>query len=228
MASICPGVVRGRVMRFTRLDACGAPVIGSSTTSVTDGLISVAASPQYEGGDPIRILNANGDICIDAPGKPQLAQEDVTITLCQVNSDVLNIATGSPLVLDAATPTPNTVGFRKRCGNANAKFALEVWSEIPGAACTGGLAQYWYSLWPLITSAQFGDYTIENGALNIEFTASAFCGSPWGTGPYFVVNDATPAPSKLLTPIGANDLYHGQVTTLAPPTAACGVLALAP
>lgn len=227
MASQCPAVVRGRVMRVVKLDACGVPVVGASSASVTDGFISVAASPQYEGGDPIRVLNANGDLCINAKGKAQLAQEDLTITLCQVNPNVINLMTGAPLVLDNATPTPNTVGFRKQCGSANVNFGIEVWSEIANQACTTSNVQYWYSLWPLVTNAQYGDYTIENGAVNMVITGSAFCNSAWGTGPYNVVNSLPgPAPSKLLTPIGANDLYHGQVTDLAPPVSACGVVAI--
>lgn len=227
MASFCPGVIRGRVMRLTRLDACGAPVIGAATTVVTDGFISVARSDQYEGGDPIRVLNANGDLCINEPGKSQLAQEDLTITLCQVNSDAINIMTGAPLVLDAATPTPNTVGFRKRCGNADVRFALEVWSDVSGQACADGDKQYWYSLWPLVTNAQFGDDTIENGPLNIVLTASAFCNAGWDVGPYDVVPGALLVPGPLLTPIGAQDLYNGELTTIAPPVSACGVQALA-
>lgn len=226
MASICPAVVRGRTMRLTRLDACGVPVVGASTTVVTNGFISVAATDQYEGGDPIRVINANGDLCIDEPGKAQLAQEDLTITLCQINFDALNIMTGSPIVLDAATPTPNTVGYRKRCGNPDVRFALEVWSDISGQACTLATKQYFYSLWPLLANSQFGDYTIENGAVNLVVTASAFCGSGWGAGPYNVVNNAVPAAVPLLTPIGAQDLFHGQITTVAPPEASCGVLAL--
>jgi hypothetical protein len=227
MASFCPAVVRGRVMRLTRLDACGVPVIGASTTVVTDGFISVAATDQYEGGDPIRVLNANGDLCLDEPGKAQLAQEDLTITLCQVNFDAINIMTGAPLVLDAATPTPNTVGFRKRCGNADVRFALEVWSNVSGQACTAGAAQYFYSLWPLITNAQYGDYTIENGAVNMSITASAFCGSGWGVGPYDPINGALDVAGPLLTAIGPQDLYDGQITTIAPPASSCGVQALA-
>lgn len=227
MASTCPAVVRGRIMRLTRLDACGAPVIGASTTVVSDGFISVAASDQYEGGDPIRVLNAAGALCINEKGNSQLAQEDLVITLCQVNPDAINIMTGAPLVLDDATPTPNTVGFRKECGNAEVNFALEVWSDISGQECTVGSKQYWYSLWPLITNATYGDYTIENGAVNMVINASAFCASPWGVGPYDVINSGVvPAPGPLLTAIGASDLWHGQVTTLAPPVSACGVQAL--
>ena len=58
--------------------------------------------------------------------------------------------------------------------------------------------------------------------------ASAFCSSGRGVGPYDVIN-ALPgtAPAPLLTAIGADDLYHGQITTLAPPVSACGVQALA-
>lgn len=227
MATICPKVVRASVMRITRLDACGAPVVGSSSTVVSNGFIQVASSPQYESSDPIRITNANGELCINEPGKNNLAQVDNEIQFCGVLPNAFEIITGSPLVLDDTTPTPNTVGFRMECGPSNNKFALELWSQISGGSCSAGAASYWYSLFPLVESAQWGDFTFANDAVNFTITGSAFCGSPWGTGPYNVINTGvTPTPAHLLTAIGANDVYHGQVTTLAPPASSCGVAAL--
>jgi hypothetical protein len=227
MATKCPGLVRGRRFRFTKLDSCGAPVIGASSVVVTSGLISVAPSPQYEGGDPIRVQNAAGELCINDPGYAELAQEDLEITLCTVDPGIFSIAFGAPLVVDAATPTPNTVGFRKQCGNSEVKFALEVWTDVSGEACTSSAKPYGYFLWPLVTNAQYGDYTIENGAIQMTFTASAFCNSPWANGPYNVTLSALSAPGPLLSPITAADLFHFQETLVPPPAAVCGLQALA-
>lgn len=227
MATKCPGLVRGRRFRFTKLDACGAPVIGASSVVVTSGLISVAPSPQYEGGDPIRVLNAAGELCINEPGFSELAQEDLEITVCTVDPGIFSLTHGAPLVVDAATPTPNTVGFRKQCGNSETRFALEVWTDTTGEACTGGAKPYGYFLWPLVTNAVWGDYTIENGAVQMTFTASAFCNSPWGVGPYDVVLDAMAAPGPLLSAITSADLFHFQETPVPPPAAVCGLQALA-
>lgn len=222
MATFCPALVRGRRFRFTRLDACGVPVVGPSSSLVTSGLVSASPSPQYENTDPIRVLNAAGELCINEPGTVNFAQEDIELVFCKVDPTAFNMMTGAPLVLDDATPTPNVVGFRKQCGPVDERFALEIWSDVSGQPCTTGNKLYWYSLWPLLTNAQWGDATIENGAINFTITASAFCGSPWGVGPYDVINALPgPAPSPLLTAITADDLYHGQETDLAPPVADC-------
>jgi hypothetical protein len=226
MGTECPTVVRGVVWRLTRLDDCGVPVVGTSTT-VVGNFISIAKSPQYENSDPIRVTGADGGLCINEPGVVNLAQTDLTIILCTQDPDAINIMTGSPVVLDAATPTPNRVGYRQQCGKVTAKFAIEVWSEIGGQSCSGGAKKYYYTLYPMVTNAQFGDDTIENGANQLTITASAFCNSGWGVGPYDVVPDATNAPGPLLTAMAANQLSNFETTTVAPPTPACGAVALA-
>lgn len=226
MTTDCGPVVRGSVYRLTRLDACGVPVIGSSSTQVGT-FVSVARSPQYETSDPIRITAASGALCVDEPGIANLAQEDLTIIFCQHDPDAINIMTGAPIVVDAATPTPNKVGNRRQCGPSTAKFALELWATKSGQTCTTTTREYWYGLWPMVTMAQFQDDTFENGANQLTIQASAFCGGGWDVGPYDVVPGALLAPSPLLTPIASNDLFHWEWTTIAPPTAACGAVALA-
>lgn len=226
MATVCPSIVRGVVYRLTRLDDCGVPVVGAATT-VVGKFVSVAKSPQYEDSDPIRTLDASGDLCINEPGTTSLAQSDLTIILCVQDPDAINIMTGAPTVVDAATPTPNRVGYRQQCGKVTANFALEVWSEVGGQACVDGAKEYYYALYPFVTNAKFGDDTIENAANMLTITASAFCNSGWGVGPYDVVPGVADAPGPLLTPMGPADLDNFQVTTIAPPAPACGATALA-
>jgi len=227
MASRCPKVVRARRMRVTRLDACGVPVVGSSSKVVTSGIITVAASPQYESTDPITVINAAGELCVDEPGCAQLSRIDLEITFCEVNPDIFNIITGAPLVLDDATPTPNTVGFRIRSGGScDLASAIELWSDESGQACTTTTKAYWYSLFPFLKNTQWGDFEYGNENLSFVITGSVYPGNGWGVGPYNVINTSAPAPAPLLTALNVNDLYHGQETTLAPPAAACGATAI--
>lgn len=226
MATICWSSVRGIVWRLTRLDDCGVPVVGPSST-VTGSFVSIAVSPQYENTDPIRVTAADGGLCVNEPGTVNYAQTDLTIILCNVDPDAIEIMTGNPVVVDAATPTPNRVGYRQKCGKVTARFALEVWSEKAGQACAAGEKQYVYQVFPLLTNAQFGDDTIENAARQVTLTASAFCNSGWGVGPYDVVMGVGDVPGPLLTPIAADDNYDVEITTVPPPVPACGAVALA-
>lgn len=230
MATICVPLARGRRMRLTRLDACGAPDPGPTGTLVTDGFISVGHAPNYLDPEEITQLNANGDLCIDDQGNPQLRWIDLTIVMCRVDPDAVNIVTANPIVVDDDTPT-NTVGFRVDTAlTGTAKFALELWSNVTGQACSEtGERSYGYWLLPFVGQARLGDFSVANAALNMTFTARTFPGSLWDTGPsaYLPRADATTGtPEQILTPIGATEHLHFETVTVAPPAAACGGIAL--
>lgn len=229
--TVCVPLARGRRMRLTRLDECGAPDPGPTGTLVTDGFISVGHAPNYLDPEEITQRNANGDLCIDDQGNPQLRWIDLTILMCQVNPDAINIITGNPLVVDDAV-APDTVGFRidgSLTGTVN--FAMELWSGVPGQECSDtGTRQYGYWLLPYIVQARIGEWNVENAALTMTLTARTSTGSLWGTGPtaYTVRADAvTGTPEQILTPIGDFQHVHYETVTVAPPAAACAATVLA-
>ncbi|MGS2588098.1 hypothetical protein [Streptomyces hebeiensis] len=229
MPAICGSYARGKAMRLTRLDECGTPVPGPTSTLVSKGFVSVGMTPNYQDPEEITQPDANGDLCIDDQGRPALRWVDLTMVLCNIDPEAISIITGNPLVVNDATPTPSSVGWRldsELTGTAN--FALEVWSGKTGQSCgTGGL-QYGYWLWPFVVQARIGEATIANAALTLTLTARTSTGSGWGVGPYDVIASAvTPFPEgPLLTPIGPSQHQHFEVTTVAPPTPACGATPL--
>lgn len=221
--------VRGTRARFTRLDECCAPLAAATPCAVvvTKGFVSVGYEPEISEAEEIEVKNANGDICVSDPGCDVLKWINITLSLCNVDPDLLNFITGSPLVLDSAG---NNVGNRVQTGEAcKTNFALEVWTDIPGQTCgVGDSKQYGYFLAPCIGGGILGDWTIENDALNLELNAKARSGSSWGTGPYDVDNTtvppALPVAGPLLTPIGATDVLDLHVTTIAPPAVTAGCI----
>lgn len=229
MATVCAPLARGKMMRLTKLDDCGEPVASATSTLVTKSFVSVTVTPNYLDAEEISQADANGDLCIDDRSDPALRWLDLAIVVCTTDPGMINLITGDPLVLDDAG-TPNTVGFRINgdlTGSAN--FALELWSGITEQACTtSGFTNYGYWLFPWVKDAQWGEWTIENGALTLNWTARAVFDSPWGVGPYNVRRDATiPATLEpLLTPIGAGDVVHFEVTSAPLPTPACGTVPL--
>lgn len=225
MATECLKPFRGKVMRITKLNECGAFTAAAAQVVTTTGFISVEQTLNLRDADEYEQVNANGDLCLNERSPQQLKWIDLTINLCEVDVEAYNFMTGSPLVLDDAV-SPNNVGYRTREGTYG-NFALELWSDLGGQSCSGGTKKYGYMLLPWVTDGVSGDQTIENGPVTTVVKARTRNNSPWGVGWANVRNTTvSPTPAKLLTAINALDHRHIQATTLAPPTAACGASAL--
>ena len=217
-------------MRVTRLDSCCTPLpAGTACASlVTSGFVSVAYSPEISEAEEVELKNAGDELCVYDPGCDSLKHMNVEISLCQVDPDLFTFMTGSPLVLDFAG---NSVGNRVRTGSyCSINFGLELWTDIPSETCqVGGTDNkpYGYFLLPCVGSGVIGDFTIENDALTMTINAKARSKSGWGVGPYDVdAADAQNTPGPLLTPIGADDVMDIHLTTIAPPPAVCGCVAM--
>lgn len=220
MATTCFPVVRGKVMRLTRLDECGAPVEGACSTVVSDGFVRVNASPNIEEGEEYLVKNADGRVCVIDRGCPEIKYIDVELEFCKVDPDLFSMALGTSTENNYAG---QAVGFRvDKDVSCDEGFGLEVWTGIP-SACTGGIVQYGYLLLPWVTNGIIGDIVIENGVTTFTLSGQARYGGAWGVGPYDVVPlnvGNTPAP--LTAEIGATDLALLRMTTIAPPAASCG------
>lgn len=226
-------------MRATLLDSCCAPASAACAVVVSDGFISAVVTQEIEEANEIVVKNAADKICVFDPGCDSLKNLSVVLTLCKVNPELIGIMTGQELVLDYAGVA---VGTRRSTDLAcDRRFALEIWTEVPGTACVGTppLKQYGYYLLPCLRNAQItGEVTIDaSNALTVELTALTTTPSLWGVGPdtaagsYEVVpTNVGNDPGLLLAPIGNTDHDHIQLTTIAPPTvdpADCGCQPLA-
>jgi hypothetical protein len=221
--------IRGRVMRLTKLDSCGAPAVGPAGMLVTKGFISLELKMNYEDGDAITQKNAMGELVINEQPDSYLSHVEVTANLIGVDPDAITLLTGYQEEVDAGG---NPVGFRAQGGvPILGGWAAEVWTDLAGVRCTAtGVPQYGYTLVPFLRGGKLGDITHESGAVNASVTSSTREGGGWGVGPYNVVNTATTGavtPGKLLTAIGPKDHFLTRVVTVAPPAVVAGLQALA-
>lgn len=230
MTSVCYTPWKVPRVRVTDLDSCGTPVTGCSTV-VSDGIISVEMTKEYEDREEFFIKNGDGVFCVKETNPPVLKWINLVLTFCNVDPELVNIMSAEPLVLDNA-PTPRATGYSTEEGSAtNANFALELWTRVADLStpCSGG-AEYGYTIFPWVVEGTIGDLTFENGAANFVLNARTSSGSGWGLGPYFVdLSDATATldtPIRLLTPIGSRQHHRMFLTRLAPPTASCGCTTL--
>lgn len=230
MAGQCFPLVRGRVMRATRLDACGRIADRACSAIATKGFVSVALTANIEEGDEITVQNAGGETCVRDSATPTLVGYGVAITFCDVNPELYAMLTNQTVVFDSEGLA---VGFRvnSRVDVSKANFALEVWSNVPGVVCDDENAEgsYGYLLLPFVSGGVLGDFTIENGAVTFTLqNASTKDGSGWAEGPYNVVPGEGGVAGPLLEPIDANDHLHVQYTTVAPPEPGCTCAASGP
>lgn len=230
MPSICYPVLRVPAVRLTKLDACGEVVDSTCSTATSSGIITIEQAAELEDRQDYFTLNADAQPCITDTSPPILKWITVTITFCQVDPELYNIATAEPLVLNDATPTPVAVGFRTRQGSVNnSNFAFEAWTRIGGSNnCSDGEVQYGYFLLPWVVEGMVGDLTLENGAATFTVTGRTQPNSLWGVGPYNVIRLADGTPSPLLVPIASGDHRHMQVTTMPPPAVTCGCTDVTP
>ena len=231
MTSVCFTPFKLPRVRVTLLDSCGAVVTGDCSQVVSDGIISIAMTKNYEDREEFFIKNGDGRFCVRETVAPILKWIDLVITFCNVDPDIVNMVAAEPLYTsDDAAATK--IGYSTTEGSAaNVNFALEGWTRLSGTGviCTGGV-EYGYFLWPWLVEGTIGDMTLENGVANFTVNARTHGDSLWGVGPYNVDlsdNLATyNTEIPMLTPITSTQHMRMFVTRLEPPSASCGCAAV--
>jgi len=221
----CYTLLRGRVLRATKLDNCGNVAPSSTGTVVSEGVITVALTAQTREGTTIELENSAGKLMVSDIPVPQITGYSAVATFLQVDPNLYNLLAGLPLVYDDAT-VPEAIGFdvNSDIDLDSTGVGLELWTGLPSAACEPGETQkYGYMLLPFLKGGILGDFTWENGAINFQITGmQTKDGSGWGVGPYDVLLDNADAPSPLLTPVSNKNHLRVFPTALAPPEPACG------
>ena len=148
MAVDCVKIARGAMLRLTRENQCGAIVNGPNSTLPTDSIVTGTVTPNYADVTEISVISGTGAECISDRGRPALRWLDITLNVCVWDPWFINLVTGDPVVVDDATPTPNTIGWSIDTGvSGTANFGLEIWSNISGQACDPlGNPEYQYWL----------------------------------------------------------------------------------
>ena len=209
--------VKGKVVRLTRLDACGNIVVGSCSTVVSECFVSVTLSPEIEAGEDFLQKSAWGDLCINDRDADRIRWYNVTIEFAEINPDALDIIGNTTPIIESGNTIGTWIGTET---SDNSAFALEVWTKRTGVDCVTGSGQEWgYFVLPYIRNGRVeGDITIENGTLTMSVMGMAFpAPANWGLGPY----DADP----IAVPMPAGELLGVAVTTVQPPADTAGCVA---
>ena len=217
--------IKGRRMRLTALDECGAPDLTSPCGSiVTSGFVSVVWSDEVETGEEFTQKNAWGDFCIAEKDGNRAKWVNVTITMCEIDPEVL-------VMLGGAVPNYNDTGdivgaFFTRDPNP-LSFAIEVWTKKAGTdACApgGGDPEWGYFAGFNVRNGMLdGDLTIENAPMTLGLKGELYGASAtWATGPY----GDNPLDNTLGVPEGS--LRYIGITTVQPPDDTDGCVPISP
>ncbi|MGI5151374.1 PKD domain-containing protein [Plantactinospora sp. CA-294935] len=226
MPAVCDTPVRGKMLRATKLDVCGNPVLGAGGWPlhvVTKGFVTVEYAPEMDEGEEIDQKDANGESAVYEPGRRRIKFYNLTVTACRVDPELYTMFTGHSVVLDE---DGLATGMRITSKvNLTSAVALELWSGTQLKKCAGGATprpRFGYFLLPQIIDGHVTDFTIENSAATFTLTGKAIEGEGWGVGPYDVYLRSTGV-GKLTEPMGERDLLHIDWTTLPPPAPTCGI-----
>lgn len=220
MVAQCVSPIQARVARLIKLDVCGNPVTGaSSSVVVTDGFISIEPEPQYLDGEEHTQRKANGALCVYQKDPAELTRVDVTTNFCVLDPDALVLITGERL-LTTGTTTGTGVAYGE--GVQTARHSLEVWQPITGAGACDPSGQQRFVYWAFFNlgNGRVEGFTFENAPF--QFTVLA---ESKGVGPFWLSR------SGAATWLGSNTLETGEhflhnITTEAPPTPGCGAILL--
>lgn len=221
--------IHANIMRLTKLDACGVPIAATPAKLVTDGIVKVSATSEYEDGEETTKKKGSGKIGVQHKDPDVLKYLSLEIEFLGVDPEAWGLITGNPVVTDYLG---NSTGIRLGDYDVDANFALELWTDVPGAACTGGLQPYGYFLWPFIGQGKVGDLEFAVEAAEFTLSATTKPGSGWGVGPYDVVLNeivapaTTPEAGPLLEAMTERDHCHMDQVTVAPPAVTAGAVLL--
>lgn len=222
--SNCAAPIKGTHYRMVKIDACGNPVTGADSVIVSKAFVQVQNDPQYEDGQEFFERTADGTVCVNQKDDPVLKRFMVTIDFCEVN------VTGASYMMSARelAVTNTGYGFAVSEGQPTNRYSLEVWQQVAGSgACdASGNQLYVYHAWPNLGATKLGGYTIENGRSTLQLMSESRPGSTTASVGWLAKNgSSTWLPAGFA--LGLQEHWLWNITSTAPPAAACNPSALA-
>lgn len=116
-------------LRVVRLGATGDAVTGATAGYVTGSMVELADSPEIQRGTEIVVKNGVDENCVDYRTPDVIRRRNLTLTICGVEDELIELLTGAELIQNA---TPATIGHADpllgEVGAPNG-VSLEGWSK---------------------------------------------------------------------------------------------------
>lgn len=190
----------------------------------SSAIIRIASSPEYSAGEDFEQKNGCGQICVSLKNCDQLKRVNLSLELCLRDPAMIELLTGAPVYVDAATPTPNIIGYSRRGIGAVCppSVAVEIWTKAvtinntcPTVVSPIGSeeAQWWRIVWPKATFT-LGDVSFANEIATIQLSGFAEANPNFAKGPYQDV------PVSIALDNSSPEHYF--LDMVGPPTLGCG------
>lgn len=97
-------------VRLTKLDATGAPLVGSQSSYKSDALIQIQLGLEYEDGEEITQRNGSGNLCMYYRAPDTLKQGTIEgMQVCTPDPNIKQFVIGGDLISEAGTAEVQTV-----------------------------------------------------------------------------------------------------------------------
>lgn len=169
-------------MRFTKLAANGAPLLGADNAYQTDALVQMQFGLEYEEGEEIIQRNGAGRICLTYKAPDSLKRATISgVQFCTPDPNVLEFLIGGEVIEDGSG---NQIGYRApEVGSEPTPngVSLELWTR---AIIEGAYTGYFRWVFPRVYLRPSGDWTASGSdALVPEFEGFGTQNANWGDGP---------------------------------------------
>lgn len=200
LQGLCIGQHQPTLLVLSRLDDDCTPLTGANDQVRMACFASVDSQPQYDDGQEFYRRAANGTRCFYVRDCDRFKQIDLTIQTIGWDMEMIELATGSDLLLGATggTREGDSIGFALPGSDADCPNGVSVEVYVNSAYGTGGICApaeaaappYVRHLWPY-TSLRMGQVTLDDSTDGILLNLSGFglANPNWGNGP----NDDWPA-----------------------------------
>lgn len=226
MASTCITSLDFCAIRVARLTDSGAPLTGPTNGYVSDAPISLDVSIVTEEGDDLTSKNGCGLICATFQQPDQIKSLELTLELCQLDAELLEILTGAQVFMSGG----NAIGLQfPEVGSQPPPVSFEGWSKawatdhqlVDPSTAPDSTWIHW--VFPGVRWVQ-GDFTVEhdlmvvtvngkgqenpnlsvNGAFDDFPTEIAAAGGVTGLGAWFYDTEPPPATCDYVPVVSAS------------------------
>lgn len=170
-------------VRAARLDTDGSK-LGATTNGGAYNLrpISVGQNFTFSTGETFEQRDGCGNICFTRSDVDVLTGVDITLSLCQLDLELISILSGSEVLLDGSG---EVIGVEAPIASATPPVVeFDFWTKaFDGNSPVGSPRTYWHWVFPF-TQWTWGQWTNERGSLEVTMTGTGSENTNLGSGAF--------------------------------------------